>query len=153
MFHAMTPDAADTGLLQLVDAAMAYGQGRYQHLVVPANVSVESELSAACYLWLTAFCSKERARDFLQDAATYAHQLNVLLPVACRDLGVMRLPEHLVGTLNRLRKLRNDVVHRGKLKDPLDRTTSAELLAAALFALHYIAMFRSELEAQSGVAG
>jgi hypothetical protein len=145
----IAPDAADTALLQLVDAAMAYAEKRYQYLVLPANVAVESELSAACYAWLAAFCSKDRARQFLEDGATYAHQLNILLPAACRDLKFVDLPEHLVGKLNRLRKLRNDVVHRGKLNDPLDQATAAELLSAAIFGAHYIAMFRGEIDRQN----
>lgn len=114
----IAPNSDDTALLQLVDAALAYSDKRYQHVVVPANVSVESELSASCYAWLSGFCSKERARRFLEDGATYAHQLNVLLPTACRDLKFVGLPEHLLGKLNRLRKLRNDLVHRGRLETP-----------------------------------
>ena len=142
----IAPDTSNASFLQLVEAVRVYDSENYPSIVVPANVSVECELSAACYAWLSSNCSKDRARQFLEEAATYAHQLNVLLPVACRELGFVALPDHIVGLLNRLRKLRNELAHRGALREPLSRADAAGLLTAAIFAFHYVSLFRSEIE-------
>lgn len=120
----VAPDSDEIGLRQLIDATRAYDAARYDSLIVPANVAVESALGTAVYDWLTAFCGKDRVEEFLADAATYSHQLNVLLPIACHTINFKPLPERIRGALNRLRSFRNDVAHRGVPSIPLTRAFS-----------------------------
>lgn len=142
----VAPGLDEVGLRQLIDAARAYDAARYDSLIVPANVAVESALGTAAYDWLTAFCGKERAEGFLADAATYSHQLNVLLPIACYTIGLKPLPERIRGVLNRLRGLRNDVAHRGVPSIPPSKDTAAEFLTAAVFGFHYARLFHAEVK-------
>jgi hypothetical protein len=142
----IAPGSDEISIRQLVDAARAYDAGRYDSMIVPANVAVESALGAAVYDWLTPFCAKACVKSFLADAATYSHQLNVLLPVACYMIGVKPLPEHIRGVLNQLRRLRNDVAHLGVPSRSLSRDIAAEFLTAAVFGFHYAQLFHAELK-------
>jgi hypothetical protein len=142
----IAPGFDEIGIRQLIDAARAYDAKRYDSLIVPANVAVESALGTAMYDWLTAFCGKERVETFLADAATYSHQLNVLLPVACYTIGVKPLPEHIRGVLNQLRGLRNDVAHRGVLSISPSKDLAAEILTAAVFGFNYAQLFHAQVK-------
>lgn len=142
----VAPGSDEIGLCQLIDAARAYDAARYDSLIVPANVSVESTLASAVYDWLTAFCGKEHAEKFLADAAVYSHQLNVLLPIACCTIGLKLMPDHIRGVLNQLRRLRNDIAHRGVPSTPPSKDTAAEFLTAAVFGFHYAQLFHTEVK-------
>jgi hypothetical protein len=142
----VAPGSDEIGLCQLIDAARAYDAARYDSLIVPANVAVESTLGTAVYDWLTAFCGKERAERFLADAAVYSHQLNVLLPIACHTIGFKSLPDHIRGILNQLRCLRNDVAHRGVPSTPPSKDSAAEFLTAAVFGFHYAQLFHAKVK-------
>jgi len=74
----------------------------------------------------------------LESGATYSHQLNVVLPAFVSILKMPCLPDNIRGSLNRLRKLRNDMAHRGGLDIPIEKETAAEYLCAALFGFHYL---------------
>lgn len=81
----------------LVAASREYDLGRYDAAVVPANVAVEASLGSAISDWLCSFSGKKRVKDFLSDAATYSHQLNILLPIVCHTIGLRPMPETLRG--------------------------------------------------------
>jgi hypothetical protein len=142
----IAPGSDEISIRQLVDAARAYDVERYDSMIVPANVAVESALGTAVYDWLTAFCGKERAERFLADAATYSHQLNVLLPVACYTIGLKPLPDHIRGVLNQLRGLRNDVAHHGVLSSSASKDLAAEILTAAVFGFNYARLFHAQVK-------
>jgi hypothetical protein len=129
----------------LVDAFESYEQDRFQSTVVPANSAVESVLNRLLNDSLFGIASKEQIEDFLQNAATYSYQLNMLLPALLKNTNAPKLPAHIRGALNRLRKLRNAVAHRGKTDSPLRKDETAELLCAALFGFHYVNVVRRHL--------
>ncbi len=131
-----TPE--DESWQNLVDAFEAYAAERYSSMIVPANVAVESALSRLMTTYLERFAGKKRAEDFLENAATYGHQLNVLLPMIMSLNSLSMLPDHVRGCLNRLRELRNELAHSGVLKESLGQRQSAEILCAALFGFHYV---------------
>jgi hypothetical protein len=137
-----------SSLIQAVDALVIE---RFSEMVVPANVAVESKLTAL----LTAFLedsvgiSRDRVRTFLSDAATYSHQLNVMLPTFAKLTGAPPLSDRILGQLNRLRRLRNELGHRGRLSRPLDKKSAAELLAASLLAFHYLSVIEPWLRGAS----
>lgn len=128
---------------QLVSAFEALAVGKFSEAIIPAHIAVEARLNRLMSRLLEGVASRERVDRFLADAATYSHQLNVLLPALLEGRQVPRLPEHIRGLLNRLRSLRNDLVHDGYLSDTLDSRSVAELLCAALFSFHYLRLAES----------
>jgi hypothetical protein len=129
----------------LVDAFEAFTHARYTSMVVPANVAVESALSRVLTGYLERFVSKKRTEDFLENAATYGYQLNVLLPVIASLKSLPLLPDNVRGALNKLRGLRNDLAHSGVLEKPLDQHSAAEVLCGALFGSHYVRFIDEQL--------
>src|SRR5687767_3230968 len=99
-----------------------YTLGEYTSAIVPANVAVESKV----FGWLTEILSeivgKKRTRAFLEDAATYSHQMNVLLPFIAHYRGQRTVPEHIRGRSNQLQAIRNEVAHRGMQSRSLSKT-------------------------------
>lgn len=138
-----TPD--DEVWQYLVDAFEAYSRDHFQNCILPANVAVESKLMRLLSRYLTQFCSKKRTDDFLENGATYSHQLNVLLPLAAGQLGLPLLPDHIRGLLNRLRVHRNEVAHSGQTEQEISKDSASELIVAALFGFHYLSLFESKL--------
>lgn len=53
----------------------------------------------------------------------------------------MHLPNNIRGELNRLRKLRNDVAHRGSCVTQ-DLESAVKLVAAAIFGIRYAEILR-----------
>lgn len=137
--------AADDSWQSLFDAFEAFISERYPSLIVPANVAVEFSLLMLLTRCLDPIVGKKRADDFLSNAATYSHQLNVVLPLLTELRSLPRLPMHIVGSLNRLRSLRNDLAHTGTTDAPLERKDAAQLLTAALFGFHYLRHLRTRL--------
>jgi hypothetical protein len=129
---------ADEGWQSLFDAFEAFVAGKYASMIVPANVAVESSLLHLMTSYVDHFVGKKQTENFLSNAATYSHQLNVLLPMFAQLNGLPRLPTHIVGTLNRLRGIRNNLAHEGVTDAELDKKSASELLCGALFAFHYV---------------
>jgi hypothetical protein len=132
-------DADDEGRRSLNRALLALADGRLDDAIVPANVAVEVTLARVLSEHLGRVgIARDRQRDFMTTAATYSHQLNVLLPMALHERGAPGMPDHIRGILNRLRDLRNDVGHRGTSRTTLTREVVGECLAAAVFGFHYV---------------
>jgi hypothetical protein len=113
--------------------------------VIPANVAVEARLSRLLTSFLEQFVSKKRSASFLEEAATYSHQLNVLLPVFAALRGVPQLPDRIQGSLKTLRTYRNDIAHKGAPKKPIQQNDMANCLCAALFAFHYLNLIEHDI--------
>jgi hypothetical protein len=135
MINWATP--TDIPTRHLIGAVRAFIEGRYDDMVVPANVAVESAIGETMFAWVNAFVDKDRTETFLTEGATYSHQLNVLIRILARVLGAPALHGRIRNLLDELRKARNDVAHQGKLDKPLDKERAAELAAAAAFGMHY----------------
>lgn len=126
----------------LTDAFLSYVDNRYQAAIVPANVAVELTLNHLLSDFLQKSVGKKKAEDFLQGAATYGHQLNVLLPVFLNLTSAPRLPDHILELLKALKKARDDIAHAGKPKLPVEKKRTADYLCAALFGIHYLNFIR-----------
>lgn len=130
----------------LVTAYKAYTAENYTDIIIPANVAVESRLGRLLTNMLAGAAGREKIKNFLQDAATYSHQINVLLPALLMRTNIPRMPDHLQGLLNRLRGMRNDLAHKGHTLG-LDRAAAADVVCAALFAFRYLEMVEAEVNA------
>jgi hypothetical protein len=122
----------------LVSAFEHYSCEEYESCIVPANVAVESTLSIYLTSYLQNFAGKDRVKTFLEDGATYSHQLNVVLPILTKLNGVAELPSHIRSGLNKLRALRNQMAHNGKTDKPLTKEVASEVLCSSLFGFRYI---------------
>lgn len=130
----------------LVEAAEAFSVDRYEMMVVHANAAVELTLNQLLARLLESHVGSKKVEGFLQDHATYSHQLNILLPAFTDLLRLPKMPKHIHGLLNRLRTLRNRVAHGGFLDASVDRYHAAECLAATFFGLAYLRMIGLMIE-------
>lgn len=128
----------------LIEAVEAYSVNNLSAAVIPANVSVESRLTPIISKYLEDVISKQRTKDFLSQAATYSHQLNILLPLLAKIHGFPMLPDSIRGNLNALRGLRNELAHNGRL-EKIDKSTIGEMLCSATFGLTYLNLFQKHL--------
>lgn len=136
---------SDESWKNLVNAFELYVSDQYESSIVPANVAVESACSMLLTGYLEKFAGKDKVQTFLEDGATYSHQLNVVVPLIARLNKLAVLPDHIRGGLNRLRTLRNQMAHKGKPDMPLTKTDTSEVLCAALFGFRYFQYAQSEL--------
>ncbi len=136
------PPDEDDGWLHLLEAFQTYGDGQLQRALIPAHIAAESALSKAIHLGL-----KTAAVPGLSESGRmgFANQMRLLLPLVADRYKFPRLPSAVEGSLERLRKLRNQVVHEGVSKEPLNPVTLSELLAAATFGFHYGRALRAEV--------
>lgn len=134
--------ANDIAWESLTDAFLSYVDNRYQAAIVPANVAVELTLNHLLSDFLQKSLSKRKTDGFLQDMATYGHQLNVLLPVFVDLTSAPRLPDHILDLLRALKGARDDIAHEGKPKSPVEKKRTADYLCAALFGVHYLNFVR-----------
>jgi len=131
-------DADDDGRRSLNRALLAIANGRLDEAIIPANIAVEVTLGRVLMEHLRALrISEKRIDPFMTDAATYSHQLNVLLPLVLDGTGAPPMSDALRGTLNRLRSLRNSVGHSGRTKEALTAEVAGECVAGAVFGFHY----------------
>jgi hypothetical protein len=110
----------------------------FDSVIIPANVAVEAKLNRVLFQTLSSCAAKDRVDRFLADAATYGHQLNVLLPFVSSLMELPALPDHIRGILNRLRRNRNELAHKGNLLSPTSEREAAEFLCASFFSLVYL---------------
>jgi hypothetical protein len=130
--------SADESWKSMADAFESYSHQRYPSMIVPANAAVESGLSGLLSRHLPSLVSKRRADDFPDAAASYAHRLNVLLPMIAHYNGIPQLPPDVHVALGKLRVLRNDLAQGGVASSTLDARAAAELLCGALFGVQYL---------------
>ena len=125
-------------LQQLIEASVFFGQGKYASSVIPANVAVELPLSQLMFKTFGPHVSDKKLEPFLNSVSTYSHQLNSLYPYVAAKEGFCLFDEKIVGHLNRLRKLRNEIAHKGTKDLKLEKKEVGQLLAAALFSNVYL---------------
>ncbi len=122
----------------LVSAFDAYADGNIEDAVVPSNVAVEAKIYRYVESSFHRIASAERIRDFLESAATYSYQLNVLLPFLARVVDLPILNDEIRGFLNALREARNSVAHKARCDPTLTKERAGELITAALFGFRYV---------------
>ena len=117
-----------------------------EETIIPANVAVESKLSILLNKYFTSFIGKDRVEDFLSNAATYSHQLNIIIPLLIKEKNLYPIDTDIIGSLNRLRKLRNELAHNGRLISTVTKEEVGKLLCASLFGFYYLRLIEKQLK-------
>jgi hypothetical protein len=142
-------DNMTLGQKQLVEAFVSYvgartGRGSYDACIVPANTAVEMALTPLIAARLKRDVSNKKVEQFLR-AASYGHQLDVLLPVLTKTQGIPGLEGNVLQLLGELRAIRNQIGHTGRPSKALTEAIVSELLCAAVFGLAYTDILASHL--------
>lgn len=122
----------------LTHAFEAFCTRQYSRVIVPAQSAVEICLMPIIRELLQRHASADNVKRFMEDGLTFGHAKNVLLPFFCAQAGIPPLPEAVRGSLNRLRKVRNDAVHRGLEQLAVSVEEAGEFLCAAAFGFEYV---------------
>jgi len=129
----------------LADALEALSARRYWNVALPSYVAFELGLMPLVREALERFASKDRTEEFVRNDLRSSSALNVLLPTLCGLVGAPLLPDAIRGEINRLRELRNNLVHHGVNKTAVDEERAAVSLCAAIFGLEYLHYVRPRL--------
>jgi hypothetical protein len=124
--------------IYLTEAFDAWASRKHWHVILPAYVAFEIALMRIVKSAMERRLSKERIADFCRNGLTSSVALNVILPLLCDSSNVKHLPDSIRGELNRLRKLRNDLVHDGLRKDAVSQQLASEMLCATVFGFEYL---------------
>lgn len=135
----MNADNTDIVESNLLNAMDNYIDNQPFELIMNANRTLELVCGQICFKEFVKENSssrgKKRVEDFLVSGATYSHQLNHLLNLVCKANDLMLINKDLIQKIDWLRKLRNDIAHRGQLADnrKLSMNEKNEILAIAIF--------------------
>ncbi len=126
----------------------AFYREDYSAAVVPANTAIESRVTQFLGDYLgqsLPSLGKEPREQFLENGATYSHQLKVLIPLICKLESKPQIPAQIHESLRQLNGLRNDIAHRAKPRRTLTRTDVVRLLVSTALGAVYMDYLRKEL--------
>lgn len=132
----------------LIESVESFTLKDYKSCIIPSNVAVEAMLTKIISSYLSLYAAKDRVNEFLNDGAAYSHQLNVLLPLIANHETFPKLPDHIRGSLNELRGLRNDLAHEGRLEGEIAKKDISRLICASAFGLSYLILLKDHLESK-----
>ncbi len=136
------PAATEPEQEPLFSAGKAFTTGDYRGAIVPAQIAVELKLGQVLSDHFSQFAGKDAVRQFLNDGATYGHQLRFLLPSLFGSVGAPPLPDAVTAALQSLRKKRNRVGHE---HHPTERAEAAPMLLGGVFGYRYVTTYGSLL--------
>jgi hypothetical protein len=122
----------------LLESARLFYEVQIPASMIWANTAVESALSSYLELRLIDVVGRERVESFLVNAATYSHQLNVVLPLVAKLYDLPLMPEQVRGKLNSLNRLRNKIVHEGLNTLSIDYREAGSFLVTAVVAAQLV---------------
>lgn len=131
--------------LYLVDALDSAANKRYSQAVVFAQSALEIAVMPLITAALEKNASKSSVDAFVRNSLGYGHALNVILPLICATRSLPQLPGEIRGSLNKLRKLRNTIVHSGIRAESVDPSSVGEGLCAAVFGFEYLRVISGRL--------
>ncbi len=133
--------SVDPAVSSLVAAFGEYAAERYESCIVPANVALEVTLERSMTGWLEALAVPKQRRVELLRELTYGFQLDPILGIAARLVGVPPLRQEILEALRALKKARDDLAHpRERVPDA---KTASKLLCAAVFGIQYVVLVNS----------
>lgn len=98
----------------LITAFETAASHEYAPSMVFAQSAVEISMMPVIESKLLVHASADRVERFFTESLTYSHALNVMLPCFCGEAGVPPMPDAIRGALNKLRKTRNAIIHKGQ---------------------------------------
>jgi hypothetical protein len=123
----------------LTQAFEMFSARQYAQVLGPAQSAVEISLMPIVSEVLERHAAAENVKSLIEGGnLTYGHVLNVLLPFMCAQADIPVLPDPIRGLLNRLRKLRNELVHKGKSPGTVGAEDAGQCLCAAAFGFEYV---------------
>ena len=125
----------------------AFISGHYDRVIVPAQSAVEVSLMPLIRELLERHASAGHVNNFMGDRLTFGNVINVVLPFMWGQARIPKLPEKIRTSLNKLRKLRNAIVHSGTGGNKIASQQAGEGLCAAVFAFEYVRYARPKLRA------
>ena len=129
----------------VVGAFEAFIDRHYDRVIVPAQSAVEICLMPLIRELLQQHASVEHVNRFMVDNLTFGNAINIVLPFVCGQAEVPKLPEKIRAALNKLRKIRNAIVHSGTGGNAITAERAAEGLCAAVFGFEYVRYVRPKL--------
>jgi hypothetical protein len=133
---------ARTSTRLMIDAFRDYRAEQFDRMVVAANTCMETLCNAFLREVLDSTgIGGDGIRRFLTDGATYGHQLSVVLPMVTRLSGRAIPEERVMSGLRKLNKLRNKVVHEGKVLGTEESDMLGETLTAAYCGFKYFTCY------------
>jgi hypothetical protein len=121
----------DDGWPYVVSAFEAFIDRSYDRVIVPAQSAVEIGLMPVVRELFERHASVQHIKGFMGDRLTFGNVINVVLPFVCGQAGIPKLPEEIKISLNKLRKLRNTIVHSGTGGHDITAQQAAEGLCVA----------------------
>lgn len=131
----------------LVTAFQALADREFSPVLVFAQTAMEIALMPVVGQRLKKYAPPRAVSEMLNGRLTYSHVLNVILPFLCGELGIPQMPDPVRGALNRLRRLRNQLVHSGIPAKDLGYEDAALGLAAAMFGCEYLRYVEQKIKA------
>jgi hypothetical protein len=135
----------DDGWPYIVSGFEAFIDRHYDRVIVPAQSSVEISLMPLIREMLERHASVTHVRGFMGDRLTFGNVINVMLPFVCGQAGIPKLPDNVRASLNKLRKLRNSIVHSGIGTKGVTVEQASEALCAAVFGFEYVRYVKPRL--------
>lgn len=129
----------------LLEAFEALAAKRWRSVILPAYMAFELSLTPLVSEGLRQHFSKTIVEDFENENYPSSLALNIILPLLSDCARGVRLLPEIQGQINRLRKLRNDIVHHGVQHTEVSEKTAAELLCASVFGLEYLRYVRKHV--------
>lgn len=122
----------------LVTAFDSAARGDYGPTIVFAQSAVEISMMPIVERKLLVHASKAHVDRFINDSLTYGHALNVVLPFLCGEANVPKMPDSIRGGLNKLKKMRNEIIHQGLKSANVTSQDAIEGICAASFGFEYV---------------
>lgn len=131
--------------LMMTDALEAAAAEKWVRAIPPAQSAYEIVSANVVRRWLSADMSAETLKQYVERELTSFATTNVWLPILARIAQTPPLKQEIRGQLNRLRALRNKIVHEGRTEQQISATEARELLVASIFGFEYVRLIRERL--------
>ncbi len=132
----------------LVTAFEAAAAREYAPALVFAQSAVEITMMPQIEQRLRRHSSAKHVKNFMRDSLTYSYALNVVLPYLCGEAGIPQMPLAIRSALNKMRKRRNDIIHKGANNTTVAAPDVMEALCAANFGFEYMRFVEPLLSAR-----
>jgi hypothetical protein len=135
----------ESGWPYLLAAFDAFVHGHDDRVIVPAQSVVEITLMPVVRELFERHSTAKYVSALMGDRLTFGHVINIILPFMCAQAELPQLPAPIQSSLNKLKKLRNDLVHSGKRSTAIMPSEAGEALCAAVFGFEFVRYVRPEL--------